>query len=73
MIQNEAFNETNSQQKTGFTQSTDFNALLTSRQADDEALIGAICPNCGARLEGRKCKLLCPTWGCGYMVTCSEW
>jgi hypothetical protein len=35
--------------------------------------VGSICPNCGARLEGRKCKLLCPTRGCGYMVTCSEW
>jgi hypothetical protein len=34
---------------------------------------GAICPNCGARLEGRKCKLFCPTHGCGYLVTCSEW
>ena len=38
----------------------------------DEALVGAICPNCGARLEGRKCKLFCPTPGCGYLVTCSE-
>jgi len=34
---------------------------------------GSFCPNCGARLEGRKCKLLCPTPGCGYLVTCSEW
>jgi hypothetical protein len=31
------------------------------------------CPNCGAVLEGRKCKLLCTLPGCGYMVTCSEW
>jgi hypothetical protein len=35
--------------------------------------VGAICPNCGAQLEGRKCKLFCPTRGCGYVVTCSEW
>jgi hypothetical protein len=31
------------------------------------------CPNCGAKLESRKCKLLCTRPGCGYMVTCSEW
>jgi hypothetical protein len=37
------------------------------------AQAGLFCPNCGARLEGRKCKLLCPTPGCGYLVTCSEW
>jgi hypothetical protein len=34
---------------------------------------GMWCPNCGAALEGRKCKLFCPTPGCGYLVTCSEW
>lgn len=34
---------------------------------------GLTCPNCGSLLEGRKCKLLCPKPGCGYMVTCSEW
>jgi hypothetical protein len=32
-----------------------------------------ICPNCGALLESQKCKLICPTAGCGYRVTCSEW
>ena len=35
--------------------------------------IGSYCPNCGARLEGQKCKLFCRTPGCGYLVTCSEW
>ncbi len=34
---------------------------------------GMFCPNCGGRLEGRKCKLLCTRPGCGYLVTCSEW
>jgi hypothetical protein len=34
---------------------------------------GLFCPNCGAPLEGRKCKLFCHTPGCGYLVTCSEW
>jgi hypothetical protein len=31
------------------------------------------CPNCGSKLEGRKCKLFCHRPGCGYMVACSEW
>jgi hypothetical protein len=41
--------------------------------APQGALAGLWCPNCGAALEGRKCKLFCPTPGCGYLVTCSEW
>ena len=32
-----------------------------------------LCPNCGSRLEGRKCKLFCLRTGCGYQVTCAEW
>ena len=32
-----------------------------------------VCPNCGSRLEGRKCKLFCLRTGCGYQVTCAEW
>ena len=32
-----------------------------------------VCPNCGSRLEGRKCKLFCLRPGCGYQVTCAEW
>jgi hypothetical protein len=30
------------------------------------------CPNCGAVLEERKCKLLCPNRECGYYMSCSE-
>ncbi|MBV9867174.1 MAG: hypothetical protein JO316_17600 [Abitibacteriaceae bacterium] len=37
------------------------------------AQVGLVCPNCGAQLEGQKCKLFCRTPGCGYLVTCSEW
>lgn len=37
------------------------------------AQAGLFCPNCGAALEGRKCKLFCLAPGCGYLVTCSEW
>ena len=31
-----------------------------------------VCPNCGAALIERKCKLLCPEPACGYYMSCSE-
>jgi len=31
-----------------------------------------ICPNCGAALIERKCKLLCPDPACGYYMSCSD-
>lgn len=40
---------------------------------ENEERMGLVCPNCGADLEGRKCKLLGVRPGCGYQVTCSEW
>jgi hypothetical protein len=30
------------------------------------------CPNCGAPLLDRKCKLLCPNRECGYYMSCSD-
>jgi hypothetical protein len=30
------------------------------------------CPNCGAALAERSCKLLCPSPGCGYYLSCSD-
>lgn len=30
------------------------------------------CPNCGAELAERKCKLYCPRPGCGYYLSCSD-
>ncbi len=31
-----------------------------------------VCPNCGAALLERKCKLLCPAPACGYYMSCSD-
>jgi hypothetical protein len=31
-----------------------------------------VCPNCGAALLERKCKLLCPEPACGYYMSCSD-
>ena len=31
-----------------------------------------VCPNCGAVLLDRSCKLSCPTPGCGYYLSCSD-
>jgi len=30
------------------------------------------CPNCGAELEERKCKLFCPRPGCGFYLSCAD-
>jgi len=30
------------------------------------------CPNCGAELLERKCKLYCPRPGCGFYLSCAD-
>lgn len=42
-----------------------------AKPAADEAML--VCPNCGARLTERKCKLLCPSPLCGYYLSCSDY
>jgi hypothetical protein len=43
-------------------------ATSSSAEAGAELLVRT-CPNCGARLKERSCKLLC---GCGYYASCSD-
>jgi hypothetical protein len=31
------------------------------------------CPNCGATLQDRKCKLFCPDPVCGYYLSCADY
>jgi len=39
---------------------------------DEPARPERVCPNCGADLIERKCKLLCPDPTCGYYMSCSD-
>jgi hypothetical protein len=43
---------------------------LEARSPDPEAVIRT-CPNCGARLQESRCKLLCPR--CHYYMSCSDY
>ena len=36
----------------------------------DPAAVMLTCANCGARLDERKCKLICR---CGYFLSCSDY
>jgi len=38
--------------------------------ADDPGTLILTCANCGARMEERKCKLICR---CGYFLSCSDY
>ena len=37
---------------------------------DDPAELVLTCANCGARMDERKCKLICR---CGYFLSCSDY
>lgn len=43
---------------------------VESTPPDPEAVIRT-CPNCGARLQESRCKLLCPR--CHYYMSCSDY
>jgi len=40
------------------------------RDLDDPAILILTCANCGAAMDERKCKLICP---CGYFLSCSDY
>jgi hypothetical protein len=41
-----------------------------SDPVDDPGTVILTCANCGARMEERKCKLICR---CGYFLSCSDY
>jgi hypothetical protein len=43
---------------------------VESTSTDPDAVIRT-CPNCGARLQESRCKLLCPR--CHYYMSCSDY
>jgi hypothetical protein len=43
----------------------------SSGQSSTPGELMRICANCGARMEERKCKLICH--GCGYFLSCSDY
>ena len=38
--------------------------------SEDPALVMTSCPNCGAQMLDRKCKLIC---SCGYFLSCPDY
>jgi len=50
----------------------DVPASAPSPTHDPQAAVRT-CPNCGATLAERKCKLVCPTQGCGYFLSCADY
>lgn len=39
-------------------------------EPDDPGELVLVCANCGARMDERKCKLICR---CGYFLSCSDY
>lgn len=42
----------------------------TGFEPDDPGDLMLVCANCGARMDERKCKLICR---CGYFLSCSDY
>ncbi|MGH9322342.1 MAG: hypothetical protein ACRD21_26465 [Vicinamibacteria bacterium] len=51
-------------------ETTSEEARSTKRGIDQDALVRT-CPNCSARLQESRCKLLCPR--CHYYMSCSDY
>jgi hypothetical protein len=47
--------------------------LLTSPRASNAEEVMRTCPNCGRRLEERRCKLFCPDPRCGFYLSCADY
>ena len=43
---------------------------IVDEPSPDPAELMLTCANCGARMDERKCKLVC---GCGYFLSCSDY
>jgi hypothetical protein len=43
---------------------------ITDFEPDDPGELMLTCANCGARMDERKCKLICR---CGYFLSCSDY
>jgi hypothetical protein len=48
----------------------DDEAVTGARPAADPGTVILTCANCGARMDERKCKLICR---CGYFLSCSDY
>jgi hypothetical protein len=59
-------------QRTGEGERLDAASGGPAREAREESHPERVCPNCGAALSERKCKLLCPDPACGYYMSCSD-
>ena len=46
-------------------------ASVHSKSETSPGELVRVCANCGARMEERKCKLICH--GCGYFLSCSDY
>lgn len=44
----------------------------TAEVACEPERLMRLCPNCGAELAERKCKLFCPRAGCGFYLSCAD-
>jgi hypothetical protein len=47
----------------------DLDAAAPTAEPDPAAIV-LTCANCGARMDERKCKLIC---SCGYFASCSDY